>query len=62
MKIIPNWQDKLLKCHFCGTNKSVKYAVELHGAICDNKHLEVCVCNKCALLFVHPTEKGGVKG
>lgn len=50
MKIIPNWLNKLLKCHFCGTTKSVKYTIELHGAICDNKPLEVCVCNKCALI------------
>ena len=61
MKLIPKWQDKLLRCHFCGTNKSVKYAVELHGAICDNKPLEVCACNRCALLYDHPTEKGGVQ-
>jgi hypothetical protein len=59
MKLIPNWQDKLLQCHFCGTNKSVKYAVELHGAVCDNKPLEVCACNRCALLHDHPAEKGG---
>lgn len=50
MKLIPNWQDKLLRCHFCGTTKSVKYAVELKGAYCDNKRLEVFACNKCALI------------
>ena len=50
MKYIPDWQNKLLRCHFCGTTKSVKYTIELHGAICDNKPLEVCVCNKCALM------------
>ena len=51
MKIIPNWQDKLLWCYFCGETKSVKYIVELKGAICDNKRLEVCACNKCALIY-----------
>lgn len=51
MKLIPDWQNKLLKCHFCKTTKSVKYAVELFGAICDNKRLEVCACNKCALMY-----------
>ena len=58
MKLIPKWQDKLLRCHFCGTNKSVKYAVELHGAICDNKPLEVSVCNKCALLYDKERDNG----
>lgn len=55
MKIIPNWQDKLLRCHFCGETRSVKYVVELKGAVCDNKPLEVCACNKCAL--IHSNDK-----
>ena len=55
MKLIPNWQDKLLQCHFCGETRSVKYVVELNGAICDNKPLEVCACNKCAL--IHSNDK-----
>ena len=50
MKLIPNWQNKLLKCQFCGTTKSVKYTVELHGANCEIKPLELYACNKCALL------------
>ena len=27
MKIIENWQDKNLKCYFCGEIRSVKYEV-----------------------------------
>jgi transcription elongation factor Elf1 len=52
MKFIPNWKDKSLKCHFCGTTKSVKYVVELYG-------VEVCTCNRCVLKHDHTTEKGG---
>lgn len=55
MKYIPNWQDKSLRCHFCGTTKSVKYTVELFGASCDDKRVEVCACNKCAL--IHSTKE-----
>ena len=25
MKLIENWKDKNLKCHFCGETRSVKY-------------------------------------
>lgn len=49
MKLIPNWQDKSLRCHFCGTTKSVKYTVESN----DNKSQEVYACNKCALIHVN---------
>ena len=51
MKLIPNWRNMILRCHFCGTRNSVKYIVELHGAIYDNKPFEVCACNKCALIY-----------
>lgn len=52
MKYIPNWADKNLQCHFCGTHKSVKYTVTVNGK-------EVCACNRCVLLHDHSTEKGG---
>lgn len=48
LEYIKDWQDQRLRCYFCGTNKSVKYSVEL---IDDNKHLKVCVCNRCALIY-----------
>lgn len=48
MKIIPNWQDKNLLCHFCGETRSVKYFVTLGvGKLSDN----VPCCNRCALLI-----------
>lgn len=40
LKLIDNWQNKNLKCHFCGTTKSVKYVFSRNGAV-------VCACNKC---------------
>jgi len=41
-KLIPGWQDKSLACIYCGTKKSVKYAVISSGA-------SVPCCNKCVL-------------
>lgn len=38
--LIKDWQNKGLKCNFCGTTKSVKYSVSMNGAV-------VCSCNKC---------------
>ena len=40
LKLIENWQNKDLKCHFCETTKDVKYAVSMNGAV-------VCACGKC---------------
>ena len=40
--LIPNWNKKDLRCHFCGTNKSVKYESNVDGE-------KVCVCNRCVL-------------
>lgn len=34
------------QCHFCGTNLSVKYVVEITS---DSEPKEVCACNKCVL-------------
>lgn len=56
MKIISNWKEKKLRCHFCGETRSVKYMVYLEEY---EFHDDVPCCNKCALLFDHPTEKGG---
>ena len=41
-KLISNWNKKNLNCHFCGTNKSVKYEASVDGA-------KVHICNRCAL-------------
>lgn len=51
MKLIPNWQDKNLRCHICGETRSVKYTIEIFDPVVDNKPTNVCVCNKCALLY-----------
>lgn len=59
MKIIPNWQEKKLKCYFCGETRSVKYFVEEFDRFKAYEPFEVCACNKCALLHYNPTEKGG---
>ena len=29
MKVIPDWQEKQLRCYFCGETRSVKYIVEV---------------------------------
>lgn len=47
MKIIENWQDKNLKCHFCGETRSVKY--EVITLVKDEGLKSVCACNKCVL-------------
>ena len=55
MKLIPNWQEQGLTCERCDSKKSVKYKTTL--AVVDSVTLkkvfetEICVCNKCALLF-----------
>ena len=48
MKIIPNWQEQDLSCHFCGKTRSVKYELEIHSFESDVPK-KVCVCNMCAL-------------
>lgn len=48
-KLINDWQNKNLKCHFCETTKSVKYSIKISDPVIDNKTTEVYVCNKCIL-------------
>lgn len=45
LDLIPNWWEKNLTCHFCGSDRSVKYARRSNGAV-------VPVCNKCALIYI----------
>lgn len=45
-EIIPNYQHKGLRCHFCGETRSVKYYVNISG-LSDGKLSKVCACNKC---------------
>ena len=58
MKIIPNWQDKKLTCYFCRETRRVKYLFEAFDGFGE---ISVPCCNKCILLYSHPTEKGGAK-
>ena len=48
-KLINDWQNKNLRCYFCGSTKSVKYSIKISDSVIDNKTTEVCVCNKCIL-------------
>jgi hypothetical protein len=51
-KLISNWRNKNLRCHFCGETRSVKYTMKIFDPIVDSKSTEVCVCNKCALRYI----------
>ena len=44
MKYNSEWRNKKLRCHFCGTNLSVKYLVVIKDG---NSEKEVCCCNRC---------------
>lgn len=48
-KLIPDWNKKNLRCHFCGATKSVKYEMEIFDPVVSNEKTKVCVCNKCVL-------------
>lgn len=51
IKIINDWQHKRLRCHECGTTKSVKYETIVHNPVEDDKPLRIALCNKCALSY-----------
>lgn len=55
LKLIDNWQDKNLKCHFCGTTKSVKWEVSTNGVV-------FCTCGKCLLRQIEAGRTGEGKG
>lgn len=57
MRIIEDWRNKNLRCHFCGETRSVKYEREVFDPVVSNKPTKVCVCNKCALLYFHEDSK-----
>lgn len=44
LKLIPNWQDYGLHCMLCGTDKSVKYFVDLN---INGRKGTACMCNGC---------------
>ena len=48
MNIINDWQNKQLRCHFCGETRSVKYELKIRD-VESNLPKTVCACNLCAL-------------
>lgn len=50
-RLIPNWQNKNLRCHFCDETRSVKYETEVFDPVISDKPTMVCICNKCALRY-----------
>lgn len=51
-KLIPDWHEKNLKCHFYKETRSVKYSMMIYDPWSDNDDaIEVCVCNKCVSLY-----------
>lgn len=51
MKLIPIEERGKYRCHFCGTNKSVKYVIKIFDPVISDKPAKVTCCNKCALLY-----------
>lgn len=47
-KLIPDWIERDLKCHFCGETKSVKYQMTI---VVSGNETQVCVCNRCVTLY-----------
>jgi hypothetical protein len=51
IKLIPDWQNRNIRCYFCGSSKSVKYEKRIFDPVLDDtKPSTVYVCNRCALL------------
>ena len=50
-KLIPDWNKRNLRCHFCGATKSAKYEMEVFDPVVDSKPSKVCVCNRCVLRY-----------
>lgn len=50
MRLIEDWQNRNLRCFFCGNDRSVKYSIEYMESGM-SKQETVFVCNMCALRF-----------
>ena len=59
MKIVPNWQNKNVRCYFCGETRSVKYTVCIEEY---DYHDTVYCCNQCALRFQKKYTEGEHNG
>lgn len=52
ISMIPSDKRKNYRCHFCGTDKSIKYVTEIFDPVIDaSKPTRVCCCNLCFALF-----------
>lgn len=50
IKLIPDWQNRNIRCYFCGSSKSVKYEKKIFDPVLDDtKPSTVYICNRCAL-------------
>lgn len=62
--ICPPSKRKELKCHFCGSDKSVKYQAEIPDPI-TNEPRQINVCNRCYFLackLMNPVGWGTLTG
>lgn len=60
MVMIPIAERYKYRCHFCGTNKSVKYLVDYYVSWMNGKAITVPCCNICVLLYrnnLHPKKE-----
>ena len=58
VNIIPNCQEEKLKCCSCGTQRSVKYEIEILSL--NKKLIKLNVCNRCVIHWIAKTNKDGV--
>lgn len=49
LKVVENWQNRDIACHFCLETRSVKYTVTVIDPTIKETPTEVYCCNKCAL-------------
>ena len=54
MKFNPDYNKEDLRCSFCGTDKSVKYKVDIEV---DGKSKEVSCCNRCVFQHAHDVDR-----
>lgn len=52
MELIPMEDRSQYRCHFCLSEQSVKYFVEVTDPCESDEPTTVACCNKCALLYL----------
>lgn len=53
--IIPDWQQKSFRCHFCGRTESVKYITTIlviDSIPYETRKEEAHTCNRCTLTMI----------